>query len=275
MDARSQTQRLPEIAELTLLAPIRRGTIDGADGPSCIGRLKRLLRALKNVAHLAGPEAALIDVNAGPAEPTPPGHLLRLTIFEPEHKLRLELGFDPPQRVWMPALPRELGALLDLILCNCKGYVAMPDPGEPANEQWLRTAQAEAQFFSHSVPALVDNEPALRALERLRREDPDSQTGLLDLCLVLPRGSVDARRTVASHPLETVKAGLQVLAVLHRLTDVHPPDGADGAVLLRAAHELLRDLRKDAVRPLYAPGTEIYQRFAAPIRWFAAPPLPA
>lgn len=272
MDVRSQTQRLPKIAQLTLLAPIRRGHVGGTDGLSYLARLQQLLRTLKNVAWLAGAEAASIEAAAGPAEPGRCSTTLVLTIFEPEHKLRLELGFDPPLRAWTPALPGELGALLDLILCNCKGYVAMPDPGEPANSQWLHTAQAEAQFFSVTAPALIDNELVSRELGRISREDAESPGELSELRLVLPQRWVDPRRTVASHPLETVKAGLPVLAALHRLTDLYPPGGTDGAVLLRAAHELLCELRKDAIRPLYAPGTEVYKRFTAPIRWFDAPP---
>lgn len=271
MDMPTQPHRAPELAGLTLLAPVRRGPIDSADGPSYLGRLKLLLRTLKVAANLAGCEPALMEVPAGSSQPVPGGHRLDLTIFEPEHKLWLELALDPPPRAWLPALSGNLGALLDLILCNCKGYVVKPGPD--ANAQWLRVAQAEAQFFSRAVPARIENEPARLELERRKREAPDAPTGLIHLRLVLPRPSEDSRRTVASHPLETVKQGLQALAVLYRLADLYPADGADGAVLLRAAHELLRDLRRDAVRPLYAPGTEAYQRFAAPIRWFGASAL--
>lgn len=276
MDLRSPTHRPPGIAELTLLAPIRRGIVDGADGLSYLARLKQLLGTLKSAARLAGSNATLIEASAGPADPVAPCRVLDLTIFEPEHKLRLGLGFDPPPRAWLPALSGELGALLDLILCNCKGYVATSEPGPDRNAQWLHTAQAEAQFFSHTVPALVDSEPARRELDRLQREEPESSSGgLVHLRLALPQRAIDARRTVESHPLETVQAGLQRLAVLHRLVELYPAHSVDGAVLLRAAHELLRELRKDAIRPLYAPGTAVYQRFAAPIRWFDAAPRAA
>lgn len=275
MDVRSPTPRPLAAAALTLLAPIRRGAIDGADGPSYLARLEHLLRALASVAGLAGADSALIDAGAVPADAAQPGHTLDLTIFEPEYKLRLELALDQPLRTWLPALPGELGALLDLILCNCKGYSTAPGPTQEANAQWLHAAQAEAQFFSHTVPAPIDSEPVRRELERLRLDDPAQPTGLVHLRLRLPRRDVDARRAVESHPHETVKAGLQMLEVLHRLAELYPTDAADGAVLLRAAHELLRDLRKEAIRPLYAPGTEAYRRFAASIRWFDAPSLPA
>lgn len=271
METRSQTQRLPACAKLTLLAPIRRGTIDNADGLSYLGRLKQLLRTLKSAARIGGTGAALVGAPAESGESTPPGHVLDLTLFEPEHKLRLELVIDPPPRVWLPALSGEVGALLDLILCNCKGYVATPEPAPDLNAQWMHAAQAEAQFFSSAPPALIESEPARLELERLHREDPDSPTGLVHLRLVLPRRSADPRRTVESHPLETVKQGLQLLAVLHRLAELYPAQGADGALLLRTAHDLLRELRKDAIRPLYAPGTDAYKRFAAAIRWFDVP----
>jgi hypothetical protein len=248
MDMPSQSQRLPAVAEHTLLATIRRGTIDGAEGPSYVGRLKQVLRTLKSAAALAGAGAALTEVSSGSCEPGPPGHVLDLMLYEPEHKLRLELAFDPPTRNWLPALSGELGALLDLILCNCKGYVAAPGPGTDGNAQWLRAAQAEALFFSRPVPAPIESEPVRIELDRLNREDPESTTGLFHLRLRLPQRRVVGRRTVESHPLETVKQGLQVLAVLYQLADLYPGHAADGAVLLRAAHELLRDLRKDANR---------------------------
>lgn len=272
MELRSPTQRLPGIAELTLLAPIRRGIVSGTDGLSYLARLRHLLAVLKAAAGPAGGDAPLVEASISPAGPAAPGRMLDLTIFEAEHKLRLGLGFEPAPRAWLPALSGDLGALLDLILCNCKGYVATSEAGPDRNAQWLHTAQAEAQFFSHTVSALVDNEPARRELERLQRVEPESRGGSLELRLVLPQRSIDARRTVESHPVETVQVGLQRLAVLHRLVELYPAHSADGAVLLRAAHELLRELRKDALRPLYAPGTAVYQRFAAPLRWFEAAP---
>jgi hypothetical protein len=272
MELPSPTERQPGIAELTLLAPIRRGIVSGTDGLSYLARLKQLLGVLKTAACLAGGDAPVIEASANPAGPGVPGAVLDLTIFEPEHKIRLALGFDPPPRDWLPALSGDQGALLDLILCNCKGYVATSEAGPDRNARWLQTAQAEAQFFSHTVSALVDSEPARCELERLQRVEPESHGGPLQLRLVLPQRGIDARRTVESHPLETVQAGLQRLAVLHRLVELYPAHSADGAVLLRATQALLRELRRDALRPLYAPGTAAYQRFAAPLRWFETAP---
>lgn len=270
--AETRTRPRPEATELTLLAPIRRGFIEGVDGRTYLGRLQVLLRTL-NAAVLSAPEISLMQH----AEHGGSVHSLQFTILEPEHKLLLSVGFARGQGPCLPALWREFGALLDLIFCNCKSYVPAHDQRFEDYAEWMRCAQADAAFFFNALPVTVADEGFLREMERLQRGHiGPAGTDVNSLWLRVPGPVVVARQRATSHPQERVRQGLQALAVLHRLIDLYPRAGPDGALLWRATQELLHDLRADAIRPLYAPATATFDQFAAPIRWFehAPPPEP-
>ncbi len=270
MEEQTKTRQLQGITDLTLLAPIKRGFIDGIDSRTYLSRLKLLLRTL-NAARLSSREYSLIRPFADSAERIRTIHSLRLAILEPEHKLLLAVTFDRPWEPYIRVIWSEVGALLDVIFCNCQGYVTARDHSFAEYAHWVRSAQIEAGFFFNATPATVDDVQYLRETERLQRERPaSSATDLASVRLVVP-DPVAAAKAVATAPqnlIETVKQGMQALAVLYRLVDLYPPSSADGVVLLRAAQDLLRELREPAVVPLYAPGTDAYRRFSAQIHWF-------
>ena len=273
MEEQTKTRQLQGITDLTLLAPIKRGFIDGIDSRTYLSRLKVLLRTL-NAARLSSREYSLIRPFSDTAERIRTIHSLRLAILEPEHKLLLAVTFDRPWEPYIRIIWSDVGALLDVIFCNCDGYVTARDHSFAEYAHWVRSAQIEAGFFFNATPASVDDVQYLRETERLQRERPaSSATDLASVRLVVP-DPVAAAKAVATAPqnrIETVKQGMQALAVLYRLVDLYPPTSADGVVLLRAAQDLLRELREPGVVPLYAPGTDAYRRFSAQIHWFETP----
>ena len=80
MEEQTKTRQLQGITDLTLLAPIKRGFIDGIDSRTYLSRLKVLLRTL-NAARLSSREYSLIRPFSDTAERIRTIHSLRLAIL--------------------------------------------------------------------------------------------------------------------------------------------------------------------------------------------------
>src|SRR5229473_6735536 len=113
------SKHLQGITDLTLLAPIKQGLIEGLDTRTYKSRLKLLLKTL-NALRSSSREYALIHPFSDSAERIRTIHSLRLAIFEPEDKLLLAVTFDRPWEPYIRIIWRDVGTLLDVIFCNCE-----------------------------------------------------------------------------------------------------------------------------------------------------------
>jgi Dyp-type peroxidase family len=293
MKPEESSRHLQGITDLTLLAPIRPGLIDGLDARTYKTRLKLLLRTLHSL-RASSREFAFIRPFSDGAERIRTIHSLRLAIIEPEpdappvppakDRLLLAVTFDRPWEPYIRIIWRDVGTLLDVIFCNCEGYVSAWNHGFAEYAQWVRRAQIDAQYFFNAAPLTVDDLQYLSRIERLHRAVPGSAAADRTAAELVIEDPADAALRTAREnvrpdpgepPGETEKTGLAALAALYRLTDLYPADREDGGYLLRAAHEILRELRILDTRRLFPPTSDERRRFGAQLAWFEQAPRPA
>lgn len=248
IDVQSKSKSLLGVGDLTLVAPIRRGLIPALDSRSYESRLRLLMRTL-NTLRVSSLEAEPTPLVADAVDRIRAIHSFRLAIVGQEQKLLLlAVAFDGGWESYMRRIWRDLGPLLDVIFCNCEGYLSSHDHSFAAYAAWVRSAQVGTEFFYNAGSSTVNDLHYLLENERQRIDKaprPESGGGRL------------------------FEQALPALTALYRLTDMYPPEAglADGACLLRAARHLLRDL-VDFVGPHPLPHGRTPTERAA-LRWFA------
>jgi Dyp-type peroxidase family len=278
MKADLSSMHLQGITDLTLLAPIKKGLIDGLHTRTFKTRLKILLQTLDSL-RSAFREFLPIRPFSDGAERIRTIHSLRLAIIEPDDKLLLAVTFDRSVEPYIRTIWRDVGTLLDVIFCNCAGYVSAYDHSFAEYISWVRKAQIEAQYFYSAGPLTVDDLQYLANTERLHRENigglAASDVSAAQLLVVDP--AVLAAATAIANlgrPGETLgeteKLGLTGLAALYNLTELYPADRADGGYLLRAAHEILKEFRPPVVdtKTQFPNGSAARIFFSEQLAWF-------
>src|SRR5688572_18123827 len=266
------SKHLQGISELTLVAPIKQGFVDSLDTWTYATRLRLVMQAL-NVSRGVTREQQLFRPFSDTVERIQGIHSFRLAILEPD-RLLLAVHFDGGWEPYIRKIWWDLGPLLDLIFCNCEGYRSAFDHGFDEYTAWIRRQQIDSGFFYVASDLTVTDLQYLRQAERLGREGghlpgTDLKAAQLvaadpgDLALAAARGNLP----------ETARAGLSGLSALYRLAHMYPIDDpqADGRYLLRAAHELLKELRTIGTQNLYPPGSPVRQAYKAQIEWFERP----
>lgn len=275
------SKHLQGITDLTLLAPIKQGLIDALDTRTYATRLKLLMKTLNSLRSSSREFSAFRPFSDG-AERIRTIHSLRLAILEPEQKLLLAVTFDRPWEPYIRIIWRDVGTLLDVIFCNCAGYVTAYDHGVAEYFDWVRKAQIDAQFFYNAAPVTVDDLQYLRKTERLYREQemsPTFEQGAMqltvddpeDVALCTARHHLNDPQTTRPGTETTETTGLGALAAIYRLTDVYPADRNDGGYLLRAAHDILKEFRILDTKKLFSNGSDERDRFKVQLDWFEQP----
>ena len=270
---------------LALLAPVRDGLAPGFEPISYLERLRRLLDAM-HASRRNARESELRDS----AFPDPIGRFsmisgFRYALMPPElaHSTRwhlsLNVSFDGGWEPYMRVIYRDIGQLLDALLCHCEGY-----PGSRTSDfdtycRWVRSAEMDAGIFYTDSAATLGDQRYLASVERLQRESS---------C------PVAADRAIAAHAepdelsamrqgLEKMLANLDTLLPLHlrtlkglyRLTGYWA--GADGDILLRFAQLVLKGFQQTLTQSAFDAHPESKQvraLFADEIAWLSRP-LPA
>lgn len=248
----SKSKTLLGVTDLTLVAPLKRGLIPAQDSRSYESRLVLLLRtlsALRTASLEAEPTPLIEDLIDGIRAI----HSFRLAIVgqAPARMVLLSVAFDGGWEPYMRRIWRDLGPLLDVIFCNCDGYLHSSSSSYADYIGWVRSAQVSTEFFYNATSLSVDD---LHYLRRMEQERIDGHAA------PKPKGTI-------------LDQGLAAVTALYRLTDMYPPvaGSGDGEVLRRAAWHLLRDFHREIAE---APGREGRTPIeAAALRWFkeAAP----
>ena len=230
IDVSSKSKSLLGVSDLTLAAKIKGGLIPALDSRTYETRLRLLLRTL-NALRVSSQEAEPTPLIADAVDRIRSLHSFRLAIVgeESPKRLLLSVAFDGGWEPYMRRIWRDLGPLLDVIFCNCEGYLDARSHDFAAYAGWVRSAQVETEFFYNASPLTVNDLHYLRGkvLDLVSRERP-------------PIGAADGQKAV---PAEVLKQSLPALTALYRLTDMYPPPpyANDGDFLLRAARHLLGD----------------------------------
>lgn len=257
-----QPTQLQGITDLTLIARIKPGLIDGIfDSRSYAWRLQRVLELL---------DAARRGTRESDALPNPfidsvgrlrGIHFFRFAVLPRENRLLLNVTFDGGWEPYMRLIWGPLGPLLDLIFCHCEGYPLAAASSFDHYIRWVRDHEVPSQFFYADSGASVADRAYAQALEQQQRADgarPDADLRAAQLALEPPQ------RPEPTAP--AVMTALRSLKGLYGLTTVFglPPEPQpaavpldDGSVLLRFAQDYLGDLRGWYAQGLLDPG----QRF--------------
>jgi Dyp-type peroxidase family len=267
-------------SDLTLLAPIIPGLVASLDSMTYKSRVKRLLRTLQG-GRASMHEYAAYRPLSDSVERVAVIHSFRVVVLEPENKVLLAVTFDGTWESYIRVLWQKVGTLLDIIFCNTEGYVLSTGSFEEWTA-WVSKVQVETSFFYNTHGLTVDDVAYVREEERIHRLPGDASTQDLQAT----RHHVETAEFIAwaasTHAdslgaLDTIRQGLQSLAVLFRVTDMYLPGTSDGDVLWRAARDLLVEFMPIAndpdLPPMIAAGMRA--RFGRQLDWLNGAPAPA
>ena len=161
IEIQSKSKSLLGVSDLTLAATIKPGLIPALDSRSYESRLRFLLKTL-NALRVSSLEVEPTPLIADAVDRIRAIHSFRLAIVgeEPPKRLLLSVAFDGGWEPYMRRIWRDLGPLLDVIFCNCEGYLDAHSHDFPAYAGWVRSAQIryrvllQRQFADRERPAL-------------------------------------------------------------------------------------------------------------------------
>ena len=188
MDLVKPSMQLAGVADLALIAPVKPGVVPGAEGFTYAKRLQLLLRTV-NAIRSASRETPLFD----PILPDAVGrfgllHSFRYAVVPPEvgsqgeappgpgqllpgvYRLFLSVTFDGGWEPYMRVIYRDIGALLDALLCHCEGYPGSRKVDFDTYNRWVRDHEMDAGIFYTDSPASAADARYLAQVERIQRE---------------------------------------------------------------------------------------------------------
>ena len=165
------SKHLESVSDLTLTAPIKQGFIDAFEAVTYETRLGKVLEALFKIRSTAR-EYSKIKPFVDSAERIQSLLDYRLAILDDcePHRLLLSATFDKPFEPYMRLIWNPLGPLLDVIFCNCEGYVTATGHGFPQYLDWVRRAQVDTNFFYSAYGLSVGDIDYLLKVDSLQRE---------------------------------------------------------------------------------------------------------
>src|SRR4051794_7675127 len=245
------SKNIQGIADLVICAPVKQGFIDAFENVTYETRLKIAAKTLDRL-RVAACEYELIKPFTNVVDRIQSLLSFRIGIIgdPPARQLVLSATFDRPWEPYIRSIWNPLGSFLDLLLCNCEGYISAVDHSFRDFAQWVRDHQVDSSIFYASSPLTVSDQVYLEQFERLQREGK-SNAELTTFAADDPEKPAAAVRDQATlltptHDPEIqaqfLTMACQALAVLYRLADYYPPDriAEEGKYLLRAARDLLK-----------------------------------
>lgn len=291
---------LGDSSDLTLLAPLRHGFVESLESVTWRTRTQRVLAALhggRRVAHEYSYARLLSDA----VERVGVIQSVRVAVLDAQDAVLLAVSFDGPWEAYIRTLYEKVGTLLDLVFCGTQDYVTTHGHRFDEWLAWAQRVQVETAFFygppeftAHDVQYhrrvhLMHSQVPLK--DTPARPATAAQARLDDLRAMMP-GAEDAMERLLKGPpepppadepaiqrsgafpttVERVRTGLQSLAALYRLSDMHPPGTPDGAILHRASVGLLREflLIDETLMKLTLGDAEI-ERFSRQLQWIFPP----
>ncbi|HKR25204.1 MAG TPA: hypothetical protein VJS15_08095, partial [Allosphingosinicella sp.] len=233
------SKHLEGVSDLTLTAPIKQGFIDAFETITYESRLRAIMKALFRIRSTAR-EHSEIKPFVDTAERIQALLDFRLAIHGQE--LLLSATFDRPFEPYMRLIWDPLGQLLDVIFCNCEGYVTATEHSFEEYLAWVRSSQIDTNFFyAASGHSVSDIQYAIQ-IEKLQRE-ADKRFRPASVTVESPMKAAAEIRNSSIEELrkESCQLGMEALVALYKLTDLYPPDRPDGKYLLWATQQLLEN----------------------------------
>ena len=225
--------------ELTCLMPIRPGFIPMLETRTYATRLRVLFTVLQAL-RVASREVRRLKPVLDIVEAAQTVQSFSWTIVA-ERQLLLTVSFDRPWEPYIRAIWKDLGPLLDLILCSCEGFVPSSEGFEPF-AAYVRQHQVDTGFFYPSSSLTVNDESYLREFEKTQRD----RVAPFDLQAATLRTESASQLAAAARnadPGDAASQWLAALDALYGLRIVYPETSADHIYLQRAATALLDSSR--------------------------------
>ena len=287
------SKNIDGITDLVVIAPIKDGFINAYENVTYATRLRIVAEALNRIRVSAREHECslpfsdtteriltLLDFRVGVLDKdlfqldaiggNTGSHELKSTRY-----LYLTATFDGAWEPYMRLIWKPLGSFLDLLFCNCEGYVTAGDHDFPTYARWVRDHQMDSAIFYSTTGLTVKDALYLNRLDRLMSEPKATELDVARLTMPDPDKAAKAVRDAAkTSPLAMFKVhelALEALTVLFRLADFYPPDwlagdggGAlnEGKYLARVACELLDGWEDGLLRQ------ETVFAYQDPLEWY-------
>jgi hypothetical protein len=279
------SKNIQGIADLVICAPIKQGFIDAFENVTYETRLRLATDAFHQMRVVAR-EYELIKPFTDVAERIQSLLAFRIGIIDthPQRTLFLAATFDRPWEPYMRLIWNPLGTFLDVLLCNCEGYVPATDNSFSDYAQWVRNHQVDSTIFYATTPLTVGDQLYLSKLERLQRVGGAKGKDLALAKLTADDPEVVARQVrqdALRNPklrAEFLTMSTEALVALYRLADYYPPDRpqGEGRYLLRAAKDLFlgwnTTLPRQLPPPIRKPHEEMFRWLETPAPVTPEPP---
>jgi Dyp-type peroxidase family len=267
------SKNIDGITDLVVVAPIKEGFIEAYENITYATRLKLVAEALNRVRVAAREHEritpfsdvterilTLLDFRVGIIDKD----LFSLRVDEDDKKkdanepramalesrryLYLTATFDGAWEPYMRLIWDPLGPFLDLLFCNCDGYVTATDHSFAEYAQWVRDNQMDSAIFYATTGLTIRDHHYLSKLERAQRDGNDGLT-LAETVMDYPEDKATATRR--AHLPKTIELGLEALTVLYKLADYYPPQwltGSDGGLAKLNEGQRLAQVARDLLR---------------------------
>jgi Dyp-type peroxidase family len=244
------SKNIQGLADLVVCAPIKRGLIPALVGATYRTRLETAAEAL-HVLRVTAREHEMFNPFTDVVERVQTLLAYRIGVLQTEDMSEphfiLAATFDRPWEPYIRMIWRPLGTFLDVLLCNCEGYVTATDSSFEDYVQWVRNHQVDISLFYSTTPLTVGDERYLGKFERLQRAGGAAGDDLAIAKLVADDPdalSFATRAAAAGDPSlksQYDTAAVEALTALYKLTDFYPPDkpGGDGRFLSAVVRDLL------------------------------------
>lgn len=271
------SKNIDGITDLVVVAPIKKGFISAYENVTYATRLKLVAEGL-NRARVALREyetitpfsdvteriLTLLDFRVGLLDKDLFGIKLptkgepQAAGLESQRFLYLTATFDGAWEPYMRLIWDPLGPFLDLLFCNCEGYVTAGDHSFEEYAQWVRDNQVDSSIFYSTSALTIKDHLYLARLEQVQRNFGDKPTTDVALAqmtfpnpeLTADNERLDALKNVAAGSLQKYakihEMAFEALTVFYRLADYYPPEWLikssklhEGRYLARVAHSLL------------------------------------
>ena len=258
------SKNIDGITDLVVIAPIREGFIEAYENVTYATRLKLVAEALNRVRVAAREHEritpfsdvterilTLLDFRVGiidkdllalrtgrgdgkgegkaegdgeGAETTSEPSGIHL---ESRRYLYLTATFDGAWEPYMRLIWDPLGPFLDLLFCNCDGYVTATEHSFEEYAQWVRDNQMDSSIFYATTGMTIRDSLYLSKLERVQRAGGDA-LALAELTMPFPEKLAADTRGNPIYQRKAVELGLEALTVLYKLADYYPPQWLTG-----------------------------------------------
>jgi hypothetical protein len=273
MPDKNASLQLAGITNLSLLAPVKTGFVDSFDTLTQVARLQQVLATLNGIRQAARESSVPLSPFPDPVGRFDIVHFFRFSVVPPDaeaqaagslrHRLLLSVTFDGGWEPYMRVIWRDLGTLLDLMLCHCEGYPLAHASSCEEYLRWVRANEVKGGFFYAEAATTVLDQRRMKALVNPQGPLPP------------PVYSQTQWQQIAEHRLTAAErhsigsTALRAIRTFHALKNSFPDNPAgDEGILLRGMNDVLREVRSIGLARLLAADDGLRTLYRPVIEWF-------